>query len=759
MPSVYLDAQSSGPVRHPSKTAARGKVSCKAGLLASAAITVSMASSGMAFSQDIRNEDKKSRVAVSEQSAEGTITLDRVVVEARRYGENPVDVPVSISVTDEEKLQNERVNEMQDLAGKVVGLQMPNYGDDPRTAQPIVRGVGTLSTLLSPDNSTAPTIVDGVPMPAFAANGQLLDVGQVEVLRGPQGTLYGRNSTGGAINVYSVTPTDETIRQVTTEVGTEGYRKGELLLGGAINEDFLGRFSMRYLSRGAYVTNDHPGQDDVGGFDLGAAKGSFLMTPSDATEVKLSLGFERYVGDTGYPYLLRDGNAWQETPDFRRSLGYAAINVSHEFENFVLKTATGFTHYDIFNWTDNSDGYINNATFGAFGMPVPVSAYTYDGDVNITDQRENQFYQEVRLQSLEGADTKWVAGAVFSYNDFTENAFGTSALSGSINGTRDVNLTSSSSAVFVDVAQPLGEQFEIGGGLRYTHERKGIDATYLGSGFPGTVASYAQDSSRNFDMLSGRVSLSYKLTEDSLVYGNVSRGSKAGGYPRFTGNAAIGLPEKGYDETSIWAYEIGWKADLPAHGTSLSVSGFYNDVKDEAIFGFDPLTATFPIENFDLENYGFEAEISKEFDNGFSISGGVTLTHSEITGIPANGVLQAAVGNETPNVPRWSGNLGIAYRGAADFLQIAGNPELSGYLGYRYVDKRAGDTGNNFELDAQHVVDARVGLKINQTEFYVFGENLIGEKLEQQGANMTGSINSVLVSRGRTIGVGITSRF
>ena len=729
-------------------------------LLAGVAFTVTLAATGAALAQDVREEDKTDRVAAAETQAEdGATTLEAITVEARRYSENPLDVPVSVSVVTEEKLLNERMNEVQDLSDRAVGLFIPNYGDDPRTAQPIMRGVGTLSTLLSPDNSTAPTIIDGVPMPAFAASGQMLDVGQVDVLRGPQGTLFGRNSTGGAINITSVLPTDETIRQITAEIGTEGYRKGEFVLGGAINEDLAGRLAVRYQSRGAYVENDHPGQKDIGGFDVGAAKGTLQWTPGDTTEIKLTLGYEKYDGETGYPYLLRDTHAYQETPEFRRDLAYVTLNASHDFETFALKTTTGFTYYDIYNWTDNSDGYINSATFGAFGFPVPPGAYTHDGEFNVTDQKESQFYQEVRLQSLDEAETKWVVGGVFSYNDFTENAFGTSTLSASINGTRDVNLTSTSSALFFDIAQPFAERFEIGGGLRYTHERKGIDAVYTGAGFPGTVASFAQDSARNFDMLSGRVSLSYKLNDENLIYGSISRGNKAGGFPRFTGNAAIGLPEKGYDATSIWTYEVGWKGDLAASGTSFAVAGFYNDVKDEAIFGYDPMTKTFPIENFDLKTYGVEAEIRKEFDNGFGLFGGVTLTHSEITGIPVGGVLQAKVGNEVPNVPLWSANLGVTYRGDADFLNIAGDPELTGYLGYRFVGKRAGDTGNNFELEAQHVVDARLGLKINETEFYVFGENLAGDLLEQQGANMTANINSVLVSRGRTVGLGITTKF
>lgn len=702
---------------------------------------------------------QETNTVAAETDASDDTTLEPIVIDARRYGERVVEVPVAVTPVTADEITSERISEVQDLSGHVVGLQMPNYGDDPRTAQPIVRGVGTLSTMLSPDNSTAPTIVDGVPLPAFGGTGQLLDVGQIEVLRGPQGTLYGRNSTGGAINIKSELPSDETVRQITTEIGTEGYRKGEFILGGAINEELSGRFAARYLHRGGYVDNDHPGEGDIGGFGIGAFKGQLLWTPGDSTEVHLSTGYDRYSGDTGYPYLLRNSNAYQETPEFKRDLSYTTLNVSHEFDTFALKTTTGFTYYDIYNWTDNSDGYVNSATYGAFGFPIPATFYTYDGDVNVTDQRESQFYQEVRLQSLDGADTRWVVGGVLSYNDFTENVTGTSSTAASVNGSRDVNLTSTSVAIFADIAQPFAERFEIGGGLRYTYERKGIDALYTGNGFAGSVASYAQDDSRDFNMLSGRISLSYEPTDDSLLYGTISRGTKAGGYPRFTGNATIGLPEEGYDETSIWAYEIGYKADFIETGTSLRVAGFFNDVKDEAIFGYDAATATFPIENFSLQTYGAELEIQQELLSGLNLSAGVTLTGSEITKIPVDGVLAAAVGNRVPNVPLWSVNASLSYLTDIDFAAFGETAQLSTYLGYRYVGKREGDTANAFELDAQHVVDARVGLKVKDTEFYVFGENLIGDLLEQQGAFMTTGVESVVVSRGRTVGVGMTVKF
>jgi iron complex outermembrane recepter protein len=717
-----------------------------------AGLCITLLATPTAFAQDTNAE-------TSVTGTEGSTVLAPIVIDARRYGERVVDVPVAVTPVTTDEIANDHISEVQDLSGRVVGLQMPNYGDDPRTAQPIVRGVGTLSTMLSPDNSTAPTIVDGVPLPSFGGTGQLLDIGQVEVLRGPQGTLYGRNSTGGAINIKSALPSDETIRQITTEVGTEGYRKGEFILGGAINEDLSGRFAARYLHRDGYVENDHPGQGDIGGFGLGAFKGQLLWTPDADTEVHFSTGYDRYSGDTGYPYLLRDSHAYQETPEFQRDLSYTALNISHTFDTYVLKSTTGFTYYDIYNWTDNSDGYVNVATYEAYGIPVSLNSFIYDIDANITDQRESQFYQEVRLQSLEGADTRWVVGGVLSHNDFTENVTGTSSTAASVNGTRDVNLTSTSAAIFADIAQPFAERFEVGGGLRYTYERKSIDALYTGNGFSGSVASYSQDESRDFNMLSGRVSLSYKPTDDSLVYGTISHGNKAGGYPRFTGNATTGDPEKGYDATSIWAYEAGYKADLVDTGTSLRVAGFFNDVKDEALFGYDAVNAAFPIENFDLQTYGAELEIRQELDSGFTLSGGVTLTGSEITGIPVGGVLAAKVGNRVPNVPLWSANASIEYVADIYLAAFEEDAKFSTQVAYRYVGEREGDTANAFQLDAQHVVDAKVGLKVKGTEFYVFGENLIGDLLEQQGAFMTTGVQSVVVSRGRTVGLGMTVKF
>ena len=150
--------------------------------------------------------------------------LGTLILDARRRIESAIEVPVSATSQNGEAVENNRSDDLEDLARNVAGFEQPNFGDDPRTAQPIIRGIGPLSTLLSPDNATTTIIVDGVPQPAFSASGQLLDVDQIDVLRGPQGTLFGRNSTAGAVVIRRQQPEGLNEARATLEFCTDVYQ-------------------------------------------------------------------------------------------------------------------------------------------------------------------------------------------------------------------------------------------------------------------------------------------------------------------------------------------------------------------------------------------------------------------------------------------------------------------------------------------------------------------------------------------------------
>ena len=680
--------------------------------------------------------------------------LGTLILDARRRIESAIEVPVSATSQNGEAVENNRSDDLEDLARNVAGFEQPNFGDDPRTAQPIIRGIGPLSTLLSPDNATTTIIVDGVPQPAFSASGQLLDVDQIDVLRGPQGTLFGRNSTAGAVVIRSQQPDGLNEARATLEYGTDGYQKLDFAAGRALGDTTAARFAFRLLEQDGYIENDHPGERSIGGYEIGAAKLSFGYAPTDLTDVVFTLSYENDERDTGYPILLRDSDAFQETPSFEREAASATVNIRHAFEAFELHSVTSVLRYDIFNSTDNTDGFLFGALFGG----VPATNFINDGEFNTADQTEEQFYQELRLQSLPDADIGWVLGMAYAQNTFEEDVTGNSAIFATVNGTRNVELSTRSTAAFADVSVPFAEHFEIGGGLRYTRDVKDIDATFVGNGFTGTVASFDQNDSRDFDLLTGRLSVSYAPTDASLLYGSMSRGSKAGGYPRFTNNASFGAPEPGYDQTDIWAFEIGGKTEILNDAGFLTGAVFFNDVTDEAIFTFDPVTNSFPVENMDTESYGVEIEVGGNLGGGFDLRAAAAWTKTEITGTQDGTAFAGVVGNEVPNVPELSTAISLGYEGEQDFLGLQ-DTRLGGRLSWNHVSERPVDVNNSFDLDAQNVVNARLDLSRGASEIYIFAENLLDEQLEQQGSLIAPGVESVVRSRGRTIGIGYTQRF
>ena len=682
------------------------------------------------------------------------VVLDPITVEARRREERLIDVPIAVTVVDEFQIEEQRIRDIEDLARQVRSFELTTFGDDPRSGLPVIRGVGALSSVLTPNNNTVPTIVDGAPLPGFAATLQLLDAAQIDVLRGPQGTFFGRNSIGGAVNVTSVRPSNSLERSLTAEIGTEWYRSATARISGPLTDNLAGRLALRYQGQEDYLANDQPAQSDLGAFDVAAAAGQLHWDRSEATEVSLSARYEFDQRDTGFAVRLRDSDVFQTEPFFSRNLALATLNVTRQLDQFAVHSVTNFTYYDIDIDSDATDGILFNRLLG-----LPPEAFIPEEDFTRTDERELQAYQEFRASSLPEVDLSWVVGGVVSYNHFSEQTLGVSTVFPSTNGDRDVDLATQSYSIFGDISVPVFDRWELGGGLRYTYEVIDFDHTYVGNGAPGTVDFFEQSDDRRFNLVAGRVSLGFEPADDSLLYASVSRGAKSGGFPRFTNNAAFGIPEASFGATTNLAYELGAKADVLDGRVSLATALFFNDVENEAIGVFDPATFTFPIENLDIETYGVEAEVSVRLPHGFDLAGGVTFTEGEITGVPAGSATGAEVGNPVPNVPRVSGSVLLSYRGAPDFLGLASDQDLNAFVGYSYTGSRPADVSDSFDLDAQHIIDARVGVTLGSVDVYAFGENLLGDVLEQQGVAIGPGVFSVLPARGRTVGVGVGLQF
>ena len=686
---------------------------------------------------------------------DGPVLLDEINVTARRFEERAIDAPVSVTVTTEDDIERERVRDAVDLSERTPNFVMPSFGDDPRTAAPIIRGVGALASVLAPDNSTVPFFVDGAPLTGFGAAPQLLDTEQVEVLRGPQGTLFGRNSTAGAVTIRSRRPDGVREFETTTELGTDLLRTVEAKGGGTLIDGVLfGRAAIRYTGQNDFIENRQPGQNGLGGTDVGAARGSLAWVGADDRELVISATLEIDRSDVGYVGHLDTADVFQNNPDFHRDLIGVTANYEQELSFAELFSTTSYQYYNNTLNTDNTDGFL----FGAF-LGQPPEVFVEDGELNFDQEKEHQVYQEVRLQSPVDSALRWTGGLVGTFNDFEGEYRRRSSLFPTSTGDRDNKITTYTLAAFGDITAPVTDTVEASVGLRYTYEHESYEEDFIGDGTPSTVARFSADDSKEFNLVTARASLSWKPTDTVNLYASAARGAKGGGFSRYNNNVVFGVAEEGFDDTTVMAYEVGAKAELLDRRVALGIAGFFNDISDEAILGFDNANFTFPVENLDLETSGVEVDATVVVTDQIRVLGGFGFTESEIVGVPTETGTGGREGNEVPNVPRFTGSLSLD---VSDDFDVVGSPSpetLFARLSYRYMSDRPADVANSYDLDEQNVVDARAGMEADGFSVFIFGTNLIGDELEGQGVQLSPGVRNILLSRGRTVGVGASLRF
>ncbi|AQT47584.1 iron complex outermembrane recepter protein [Bartonella choladocola] len=456
------------------------------------------------------------------------VVLSPVIINARRISEDMQKVPISVAVIEGDKVRNIPSSASNaDIARQSPNISYVDMGGF-YTNSMMIRGVGSISPL-SADDSSVSLNIDEVPMSAYGLPPSTLDLERVEILRGPQGTLYGRNSQGGAINFITKKPVFNNEYSVRGEVGTKDWGLGELIANTVLIDNVLtSRMALQYSNRGGDIANKSIGGED-GQTQVGAARGTLLYQPDQDTTAQFTYDYESN-NDKQPTTVLKQAYCYpcsglNPRDDFKRENNGGTFRLEHNFDAFRLTTISAIHKLNIDTTQDNQDMLI----YGAYmGFP-PSMTNRRDQNVGGGFQKETSYLQEIRLSSLDEAEVKWTTGVNYYRSEYYALQDGSKTQNPpAFSGLQTGDLTTDSYAAFGEMTVPIVGDLKGLAGLRVTHEEKSVDYGFIGNGARGTVAAFSQDSSFKDTFVTGRTGLTYDWSQDLMTYVTVGRGAVAG---------------------------------------------------------------------------------------------------------------------------------------------------------------------------------------------------------------------------------------
>jgi iron complex outermembrane receptor protein len=599
------------------------------------------------------------------------LALEEVVVTAQKRAENMQEIPIAVSALDESALETSGFDGVNDLSYMVPSLQFGNFGP---VAFVAIRGIGMENTTAGGDPGVAMHL-DGVyigrPVGSlFTA----FDTERVEVLRGPQGTLYGRNATGGSINLITRKPGDEFEGEIEATLGDYNLRQ----IRGAVNLPISESVSARVVAfneeRDGYTENSVPGGTDANDADNYGLRSHVSFDINDSASFLLSASYVKNGGvgtqaevREAYPQtlagppipgtvdfvldgetLVNDQRPFKEAKGLRESQDNEFVLVSGtldwDFDNFSIKsiTAYGESEFESHQDTDSSEKAL--------------------GELVLTENAE-QFSQEIQLISDTGGDLRWIGGLYYfkekgtRYSTFYESRFDIIA---GMNGTEagvklggDVETTSW--AVFAQGTYDINDEVAVTLGLRYTDdEKEGTNKNILfGPEFVGEVAVDSQE-------VTGKLSFDWKFSEDSMLYASLARGYKSGGINQVAivsaGRDAVYAPE------FVDTLEVGLKSRLLDDRLQLNVSAYTNDYSDLQFQVFQNSGPAAGNAGEATVN-GLEVELQALLSENWAIDASAGFMDSEyetlVFDVNGDGIDEDYSGNELTRSPELTYSLGV----------------------------------------------------------------------------------------------------
>ncbi|MBW2368130.1 MAG: TonB-dependent receptor [Deltaproteobacteria bacterium] len=598
----------------------------------------------------------------AEESSEDYV-LEDTVVTATKTGETRLqETPVAITAFSDEFMKDANISRIEDLTMFVPNAEFTNmFG----YAQGFIRGVGNGSPFAIGGETNISYYLDGVYLErGLGSNTDFIDVERIEVLRGPQGTLYGRNATSGAVNIITRGPSDKFELDVGAEIGNFNKRRFDIGISGPVVRDKIkGRLSVSSSRRDGYVKNligPDPYDEDYTGL-----RAALQFTPTDAIDIRL--GADYYMSDTNsivmkltesavfFPSVgaLVPPDFWDvaiDAPVFDKTeaFGFSAKATIQFPHNMVLRSITAFRGFEKdFVWDrDGSNGALNY--------------------FSTTDEIVDQWSQELQLDARWGR-WKWVLGFYYYHMDL--DAFNWQMYSSVMGIQIDIFSETTTWAPFANIEYEFTDKLKVSAGVRYTYDEK--EATYFTAWNTGIPLFGTQYFKEDWNAVTPKFTIDYRASEDMLLYATVSRGFRGGNFSPFTFSII--------DPEFNLSYELGTKTDWYNNRLRVNIAAFYYDYTDLQVLGMVNNSAIFT-NAAEASIKGVELEFLTRPIRRLTLNGTLSYLDTEynkyIAPDPLTGGAKDVSGNQFQYAPKWKATFGAQYVapvGEYGFLTVRGD--------------------------------------------------------------------------------------
>lgn len=688
-------------------------VAFKASLRGAVAVLIVGASATPALAQVSSEGSRQSGADTNSASQdESSQAIGDIVVTAQKRSESIQRVPAAVTAVGSEDLQARGIT---DLRGLTVFVPSASLNPENVVTQIFIRGIGQQSDQETNDPAVA-TNVDGVYVPRYTLSGSLFDVERVEILPGPQGTLYGRNAAGGTVNVTTKTPGKEFAGEGSFEFGNYGLLHGFAAVDTPITDELSLRTAVDAIYHRGYITNGQDNQDSQ----------SIRVTALYSSDSPLSVlvrGEYQHTGGNGASLILRPlprpGNPWyqpkQAGEDYHveRRVYKASAELNYNFGGPSNVTLTYIPAYIRYSFDYRSPiGYPERYYPNPSTAARPLTGF--NGALQNYGDTSNQVTNELRL-SGDNDRLNWVLGLyafhqyafgpgvafqIFNPASFTGGPTQPLAFTSGGNASY-MNVVTDSKAAFGQATYKLTPELRITAGLRYSSDRRHA----YGTAQSAVPISNIINPPLNYDLrlsdsrIDWRAGVEYDISPTSMAYANAATGYIGGGL-----NVSATLATAAtFEPEEVMAYTIGLKNTFFDRSLKLNIEGFYYDYRDLQIAAFSSATGAAIQQNVPKSvNYGIQVDATyKPFPNT-TIDGNIGYLHATVRKgmLPPQSVYTCGAGSTIPtvycsgnniidysgktlpNAPRWSGALGIAQT-----VPMSSGAEFVARAGIRYQGK------------------------------------------------------------------------